>query len=98
MVGQEMNANKITKKGRPTLVINVAFTQYELLQDIAKECHFRLSHDDDGDEDWDIWWIDGPIFATLLQRMKWHQRANRLPSVHVLARKELLAKNLNLMQ
>lgn len=93
-----MNANTVSTKGKPTLVINVAYTQYELMQDIAKECRFRLSYDEEGEDDWDIWWIDGPIFATLLQRMKWYQRTNRLPSVHVLARKELLAKNLNMMQ
>ena len=58
----------------------------------------QLSYDEEGEEDWDIWWIDGPIFVQLLHKMKWYQRANRLPSVHVFGRKECLAKNLILMQ
>ena len=28
----------------------------------------RLSTDDE--EDWDVWWIDGPILPTLLYKMK----------------------------
>lgn len=61
--------NKIDKKDRP-LVINVAYTQYEILQDCAKETNFELSYDEDGEEDWDVWWIDGPILTTLLHKMK----------------------------
>ena len=50
------------------LVINANYTQYEVLQDVADEMNMRLSYDDE--EDWDIWWIDGPILPTLLLRMK----------------------------
>lgn len=57
-----------------------------------------LSYDEEGEEDWDIWWIDCQILPCLLQKMKWYQRANKLPNVQVFAKKNLLAKNLNLMQ
>jgi hypothetical protein len=39
-----------------------------VLQDVADENNFKLSTDDE--EEWDIWWIDGPILPTLLLRMK----------------------------
>ncbi len=50
------------------LVINVCYTQYEVLQMCADETNFRLSTDEE--EEWDIWWIDGPILPTLLLKMK----------------------------
>ena len=78
------------------MVINVCYTQYEVLEDAARETNFRLSTDEE--EDWDVWWIDGPIFTSLLHKMKLYQRTNHLPDVFALARKNLLAKNLNLMQ
>lgn len=69
LVGQTLNKNKFDKSERP-LVINVAYTQYEILQEVAKENNFTTINDEEGEEDWDIWWIDGPIFAQLLQKMK----------------------------
>lgn len=66
-MGQAYNQNKKDMSDYP-LVINVLYTQYEVLQDCAEETNFRLSTDED--EDWDIWWIDGPILPTLLTKMK----------------------------
>jgi tubulin polyglutamylase TTLL6/13 len=77
-------------------VINICYTQYEVLEDAARESNFRLSTDEE--EDWDVWWIDGPIFTSLLHKMRWYQRTNHLPDVFALARKNLLARNLNMMQ
>ena len=95
LVGQQRNANKKHPSDYP-LVINVNYTQYEVLQDCADETDFRLSLDDE--EDWDIWWIDGPIIPALLFKMKSYQRTNHLPACYVLARKNLLARNLQNMQ
>ena len=67
-----------------------------MLQDCADETDFRLSLDEE--EDWDIWFIDGAILPTLLMKMKGYQRTNHLPAMYVLARKNLLARNLNAMQ
>lgn len=66
LVGTQRNANKKDFRERP-LVINVVYTQYEVLQDAAKETNFCLSNDEEAD--WDIWWIDGPILPTLLHKM-----------------------------
>lgn len=95
LVGQSRNANKKPITDYP-LAINVNYTQYEVLQDCAEETDFRLTIDDD--EDWDIWWIDGPIIPALLFKMKPYQRTNHLPACYVLARKNLLARNLMNMQ
>lgn len=80
------------------MVINVAFTQYEILTEVAKETNFKLSYDEEDKDDWDVWWIDGMILPTLLQKMANYQRVNHLPNVKVLASKNFLARNLNLMQ
>lgn len=95
LVGQALNVNKKDMNDWP-LVINVLYTQYEVLQDCAEETNFRLTTDED--EDWDVWWIDGPILPTLLTKMKPYQRTNHLPACYVLARKNLLAQNLQNMQ
>lgn len=92
LVGTRRNANKKDLRERP-LVINVIYTQYEVLLDAAKETNLCLSNDEEAD--WDIWWIDGPILPTLLHKMASYQRTNHLPAVFVLARKNLLARNLN---
>jgi tubulin polyglutamylase TTLL6/13 len=66
------------------------------LEDCANETDLRLTTDEE--EDWDIWWIDGPILPTLLLKMKPYQRTNHMPACYVLARKNLLARNLATMQ
>lgn len=49
------------------LVINAVYTQYEVLKDVADEINFVLSYEEE--EDWDIYWIDGPITPTFLLKM-----------------------------
>jgi len=73
--------------------MNIFFSQYEVLHDCAEETNFRTTSEE-GDDDWDVWWIDGPILPTLLIKMKWYQRTNHLPACYVLANKKLLARNL----
>lgn len=95
LIGQTRNMNTRQHSDYP-LVINVSYTQYEVLQDCADETDFRLSTEEE--EDWDVWWIDAAIIPTLLIKMKGYQRTNHLPAIYVLARKNLLARNLNMMQ
>ena len=47
-MGQAYNQNKKDMSDYP-LVINVLYTQYEVLQDCAEETNFRLSTDEDED-------------------------------------------------
>lgn len=62
-----MNFNSKPPTDYP-LVINVNYTQYEIVKDAADETDFRVTIDDE--EDWDIWFIDGPILPTLILKMK----------------------------
>jgi len=73
--------------------MNIFFSQYEVLHDCAEETNFSTTTDE-VDDDWDVWWIDGPILPTLLINVKWYQRTNHLPACYVLANKKLLARNL----
>ena len=61
LTGTKHNADKLKRKERP-LVINVAYTQYEILKEVGQETGFVLNNDEEGEDDWDVWWIDGPIF------------------------------------
>jgi hypothetical protein len=49
-------------------VINVTYTHYEVIEDVAEELNMRTTINEE--EDWDIWFIDGPIIPALLIRMK----------------------------
>lgn len=72
------------------------YTQYEIIHEVAEECNFRTSVEDD--DEWDVWFIDGPVNPSLLIKMKPWQRTNHFPGVYAMARKNLLAKNLLSMQ
>jgi len=58
--------------------------------------NYNLSYDEE--EDYDIYWIDGPIAPTFLMKMQPYQRTNHFPGMFALARKNLLAKNLQAMK
>lgn len=49
------------------MVINITYTQYELIHEVAQALNLRTSVDED--EDWDIWFIDGPTIPALLVKM-----------------------------
>ncbi|CDW87803.1 tubulin-tyrosine ligase family protein [Stylonychia lemnae] len=78
------------------LLINVSYTQYEVLKDVAEDLNFNLSYEEE--EDWDIYWIDGPVAPAFLLKMQAYQRASHFPGMFALARKNLLAKNLQAMK
>lgn len=63
-----------------------------MLKDAGDELNYSLSYDEE--EDWDIWWIDGPVAPSFLLKMQPYQRINHFPGMNALARKNLLAKNL----
>ena len=64
--------NKVAKKNNnyqePPLTINITYTQYELIHEVAQVCNLRTSVEEE--EDWDIWFIDGPTIPALLVKMK----------------------------
>ena len=79
------------------IVINTAFTQYDVINKVASALGFK-TQPDEHEPDWDVWFIDGPVVPSLLTKMKPHQRTNHFPGMYAIARKNLLAKNLLTMQ
>jgi len=60
-------ATSSPKKGNqydPPLTINIMYTQYEIIHEVAAECGLRTTVEED--EDWDIWFIDGATMPSLL--------------------------------
>ncbi len=66
------------------------------MEEVADALNMRTT--DCEEEDWDIWFIDGPVIPALLIKMKKYQRTNDFPGMYVLARKNPLAKNLLAMR
>ena len=62
------NKKKKSSEDETPLVINIMYTQYEVIHEVAEECNMRTT--DDETEDWDLWFIDNPVIPALLQRMK----------------------------
>jgi len=60
------------------LSLNAYWTQYEVVRDVAEELNLRLICDEDEGE-WDLLWIDGPVYPSLLMKMQPFQRVNHLP-------------------
>jgi hypothetical protein len=52
----------------PPMVINISYSRYEVIEEVAEGCNMRTSVDEEAD--WDIWFIDGPIIPSLLIKMK----------------------------
>jgi hypothetical protein len=50
------------------MVINISYSRYEVIEEVAEGCNMRTSVDEEAD--WDIWFIDGPIIPSLLIKMK----------------------------
>ena len=81
---------------QPSLVVNVVYTQYEVLKDVAEELGLQLAYEEE--EEWDVYWLDGPVAPTFMLKMQPWQRTNHFPGMYALARKNLLAKNLMAMK
>lgn len=97
MVGTSLNAKQSNKRNKEArIVINAAHSQYDIIENVAAQTNTRVSYD--VDEDWDIWWIDCMINPAFLHKMKPYQRANHIPNIQVIARKNYLAQNLKRMQ
>lgn len=94
--GKSSKVPKGNSMNEPQLVMNILYTQYELIHEVAAALNMRTSIDEE--EDWDVWFIDGPTIPALLVKMKSYQRTNHFPGMYTLARKNLLARNLSSMQ
>jgi hypothetical protein len=52
----------------PQLVINVTYTRYEVIDEVSEALNMCTT--DEEEQDWDIWFIDGPVIPALLIKMK----------------------------
>lgn len=79
------------------ITINIAFTQYEIIQKISQCLGWRVKSidDEDKDDDSDLIWTDCAVQPEKLCKMKPYQKINHFPNMHEIARKNFLAKNLN---
>ncbi len=51
----------------------------------------------DYDEEWDVLWTDNAVTPDMLSKMKPFQKINHFVGTYNMARKNLMAKNLNKM-
>jgi tubulin polyglutamylase TTLL6/13 len=68
-----------------------------VLREVAETLNLNVSMNEFDEPNWDIYWLDGPIVPAFLFKMQAFQRVNHFPGMHVLARKNLLARNLQAM-
>ena len=78
----------------PQLIINLQYTQYDVLRDVAETLDYQISWSETDDPDWDVYWLDSAINPQFLFKMQPYQRVNHFTGMHTLARKNLLARNL----
>lgn len=93
---QKKKKKRKLKHRNQRLIVNISYCHYPVVRTCAKMNNFKITHNDD--EDWDIYWQDGAVQCDKLYRMKPYQRINHFPGMHILCRKNLLARNLRRMQ
>jgi tubulin polyglutamylase TTLL6/13 len=79
------------------LVVNIANTQYDVVQEIASELKWKVNSDLN-DLGSDVYWQDNALTPDELTQLKPYQRINHFPGMYTLARKDHLGKNLKAMR
>jgi hypothetical protein len=93
-------------------IINVYCTDYDVVRKAAKNTGFRLrEHKEDHDggiikeqygqklhEEWDVSWHNLGITPDYFAKMQPYQRVNQFPGVHIITRKNTMARNLMKMK
>jgi tubulin polyglutamylase TTLL6/13 len=77
--------------------INISNTQYEVIQDLARDLGFVVN-DEIEDKDSDIFWIDNALTPDQLSALTSYQRINHFPGIYCISRKDHLGKNLKAMR
>ena len=88
----KLNVITIRPKKKDKIVINLKYTEYEILETVAKELGFKITKSNKIESD--ILWFDLPINSTILAKMRNFQRVNHFPGTGQMANKSNLAKNL----
>jgi uncharacterized secreted protein with C-terminal beta-propeller domain len=53
----------------PQLIINLQYTQYDVLRDVAETLDYQISWSETDDPDWDVYWLDSAINPQFLFKM-----------------------------
>ena len=89
----EISPQKVVTRRK--LTVNVAFTQYEIIRDLAKDSfQWKITRRADSTA-WDLLWTDTAVEPDALMKMKPFQKINHFPGMYMIARKNCLAKHLN---
>jgi tubulin polyglutamylase TTLL6/13 len=86
----QLKSNKTRR--REKLYVNIAYTQYPVIKEVAKMFNYKITRNDDAD--WDLIWLDGQLPPDRMLRMKSHQKANHYPGMYGISRKNHLGRNL----
>ena len=54
------------------LILNIQYTQYEVLKEVADMVNMWISVSEQDEPDWDVYWLDGPIVPAFLFKMQPH--------------------------
>ena len=76
--------------------MNLADTQYDVIEKVGCEMGWKLQYNDS--KNWDLKWNDTAITVDFLSKMSPHQKINHFPGMNTLHRKNNLAKNLYRLQ
>ena len=72
-------------------------TQYSVISEVAHYLNWRVQNNHESG-DWDVFWTDFSIDSDVLIRMHLFQKINHFPGIQTIARKNLLALNLEKMK
>lgn len=95
-VTSRINAINIKPKKKDKIVINLKYTQYDIIGDVAKEMDYKVTRTDK--TEYDIIWFDLPPVNNVLSKLKKFQRINHFPGMSQVSNKSNLGRNLSRMQ
>lgn len=79
------------------VIVNIANTQYEVVEDIVNGLKWKVNVEAD-DRECDVYWQDNALTPDQLSQLKTYQRVNHFPGMYAVARKDHLGKNLKAMK
>ena len=71
---------------------------YPIVRQVCKSFKWRLTDEDNPQDDFDLMWADHAIPLERMSKFKPHQRVSQLPGISALTRKNNLGHNLNAMR
>jgi hypothetical protein len=87
-----LNAISIKPNKKTKIVINLKYTQYDILFTVAREMGYKITKSDKSE--YDIIWLDLAPSTNILAKLQKFQRINHFPGMSQVANKANLARNL----